>query len=453
MEDNGKIQEKVFKEISLSTSGSLPTGEGGGRGRSRHTFSVIGITDSRKQWFPPEVMEVIKAGKVFSGGKRHHEIMIGFLPENAVWIDITVPLSDVFRQYEAYDDIVVFASGDPLFFGFANTIQRECPGCEMKVYPSFNSLQMLAHRMCLPYHDMHVVSLTGRPWDKFDEALINGEALIGVLTDKKNTPQAIWQRMQDYGYTNYTMTIGENLGNEEKERIIEVQPPRPPRGSPLDTSSRYGVSSEGSLLYKNSPLGGGGALNCLILQKTHSRPRPFGISETEFHLLNGRAKMITKMPIRLMSLSMMQLRERKTMWDVGFCTGSVSIEAKLQFPHLKITAFEVREEGRELLEINSRKFGTPGIDAVIGDFLQLDISGYPKPDAVFIGGHGGKLPEMMEKIYQELTEGGVIVLNTVVQSSYDAFMESAKKLNMTLEEPVRIALDGFNPITILKATK
>ena len=390
---------------------------------SQAKYAVIGITDSRHQWFPPEVMEVIKAGKVFSGGKRHHEIMKDFLPKNAVWIDITVPLSDVFRQYESYDDIVVFASGDPLFFGFANTIQRECPGCEMKVYPSFNSLQVLAHRMCIPYHDMHVVSLTGRPWDKFDEALINGEPLIGVLTDKKNTPQAIWQRMQDYGYTNYTMTIGENLGNEEKERIYE--PSSPPRGS----------------------------LNCLILQKTSPRPRPFGIPEAEFHLLNGRAKMITKMPIRLISLSMMQLRERKTMWDVGFCTGSVSIEAKLQFPHLKIIAFEVREEGRELMEINSSKFGTPGIDAVIGDFLQLDLSDYPKPDAVFIGGHGGKLPEMMEKIYSELTEGGVIVMNTVVQSSYDAFMESAKKLNMTLEEPVRIALDDFNPITILKATK
>ena len=391
-------------------------------------YVVIGITDSRKQWFPPEVMEVIKAGKVFSGGKRHHEIMMDFLPDDAVWIDITVPLSEVFKQYEQYDDIVVFASGDPLFFGFANTIQRECPGCEMKVYPSFNSLQMLAHRMCLPYHDMHVVSLTGRPWDKFDEALINGEPLIGVLTDKKNTPQAIWQRMQDYGYTNYTMTIGENLGNEETERIYEVD-------------NNYQLSI---INYQ---------LNCLILQRQFSRPRPFGIPEAEFHLLNGRTKMITKMPIRLMSLSMMQLRERKTMWDVGFCTGSVSIEAKLQFPHLKITAFEVREEGRELMEINSRKFGTPGIDAVIGDFLQLDLSDYPKPDAVFIGGHGGKLPEMMEKIYAELTEGGVIVMNTVVQSSYDAFMESAKKLNMTLEEPVRIALDDFNPITILKATK
>ena len=395
---------------------------------SQSKYAVIGITDSRHQWFPPEVMEVIKSGKVFSGGKRHHEIMKDFLPKNAVWIDITVPLSDVFKQYEAYDDIVVFASGDPLFFGFANTIQRECPGCEMKVYPSFNSLQMLAHRMCIPYHDMHVVSLTGRPWDKFDEALINGEPLIGVLTDKKNTPQAIWQRMQDYGYTNYKMTIGENLGNEETERI-------------------YGVDNNYQLSIINFQL------NCLLLQKTSTRPRPFGIPESAFHLLDGRSKMITKMPIRLISLSMMQLRERKTMWDVGFCTGSVSIEAKLQFPHLKITAFEVREEGRELMEKNSRKFGAPGIETIIGDFLQVDVSGYPKPDAVFIGGHGGRLPEMMKKTYQELENGGVIVMNTVVQSSYDAFVQTAKELNMTLEEPVRIALDDFNPITILKATK
>jgi precorrin-6Y C5,15-methyltransferase (decarboxylating) len=282
--------------------------------------------------------------------------------------------------------------------------------------------------MCIPYHDMHVVSLTGRPWDKFDEALINGESLIGVLTDKKNTPQAIWQRMQAYGYTNYKMTVGENLGNEETERI-------------------YGVDNNYQLSIINFQL------NCLLLQKTSTRPRPFGIPESAFHLLDGRSKMITKMPIRLISLSLMQLRDHKSMWDVGFCTGSVSIEAKLQFPHLKITAFEVREEGRELMEKNSRKFGAPGIETIIGDFLQVDISCYPKPDAVFIGGHGGRLPEMMNKIYQKLEEGGVIVMNTVVQSSYDAFVQTAKELKMTLEEPVRIALDDFNPITILKATK
>ena len=96
-------------------------------------FVVIGITDNPHPWFPPEVMEIIKQGKVFSGGKRHHELVSPFLPEDAEWIDITVPLDNVFEQYNVQCSmfnvqcVCVFASGDPLFFGFANTIKRKMP--------------------------------------------------------------------------------------------------------------------------------------------------------------------------------------------------------------------------------------------------------------------------------------------------------------------------------------
>ena len=63
-------------------------------------FIVIGITDNQNPWFPPKVMEIIKQGKVFSGGKRHHEIVAPLLPANAEWIEITVPLDTVFEQYK-----------------------------------------------------------------------------------------------------------------------------------------------------------------------------------------------------------------------------------------------------------------------------------------------------------------------------------------------------------------
>ena len=64
-------------------------------------FIVIGITDSHRPFFPPEVLEVIKRGKVFSGGKRHHEIVATLLPSDAEWIDITVPLDAVFERYSS----------------------------------------------------------------------------------------------------------------------------------------------------------------------------------------------------------------------------------------------------------------------------------------------------------------------------------------------------------------
>ncbi len=384
--------------------------------------AIVGISDQRTQWFNPEVSSVISKGKVFSGGKRHHEIMANYLPANSLWIDITVPLSGVFEQYKQFDDIVIIASGDPLFYGFAATVQRECPECEITVYPWFNSLQMLAHRMCLPYQDMRVVSLTGRPWDKFDEAIINGETLIGCLTDRNKTPNAIWKRMQEYGYDNYKMTVGENLGNENEEHVGE-----------------FCMDREYSLP------------NCVILQKTADRNRPFGIPEQDFHLLNGRVNMITKMPIRLLSLSMLDLRYKHSFWDVGFCTGSVSIEAKLQFPYLNVTAFEIREEGRELMQLNSRKFGTPGITTVIGDFLEQDLSLYPAPDAIFIGGHGGRLKEMIMRLKSVMSPTCDIVFNSVSEDSKQLFEEGISEAGMRITSCTRMTIDEHNPIYILKA--
>ncbi len=390
-------------------------------------FIVIGITDNHRPFFQPEVLEIIKNGKVFSGGKRHHEIVAPLLLDDAEWIDITVPLDAVFKQY--HDEVVVFASGDPLFFGFANTLQREFPDAEMVVYPTFNSLQMLAHRMVIPYHDMHIVSLTGRPWDKLDEALINGYPLIGCLTDKQKTPHAIHQRMREYGYDNYVMTVGEHLGNDTSERV-----------------SRYDSTTD----YDNP--------NCVILQQTETRFRRFGIPDQEFTLLDGREKMITKMPIRLLTLQALELPKRKVFWDNGFCTGSVSIEAKLQFPHLQIEAFEIRPECEAIINENARRFGAPGINIHIGDFLETDISSLPHPDAVFIGGHGGRLKEIMEKVLTVLTPDGVIVMNSVVApkvttDSHQLWDEACAALGLKQEPPTRIQLNDNHPITILKCRR
>ena len=66
---------------------------------------------------------------------------------------------------------------------------------------------------------MRIVSLTGRPWPEFDKALIERAGKIGVLTDREHTPAAIARRMLDYGYDNYTMHVGEHLGNPDDERI------------------------------------------------------------------------------------------------------------------------------------------------------------------------------------------------------------------------------------------
>ena len=403
-------------------------------------FIVIGITDNPTPYFPPEVKEIIAKGQLFSGGRRHHEIMSPLLPESSTWVDITAPLDAVFERYaqlaqsttwqEAPPTVVVFASGDPLFFGFANTIRRKMPEAEVVTYPTFNSLQMLAHRLVMPYHNMRIVSLTGRPWHEFDRALIEHSAKIGVLTDHEHTPAAIAQRMLDYGYDNYTMVVGEHLGNPCQERVKSL-------------SLKAASSSEFT-----TP-------NCLIITSKQERKPWFGIPDSAFEHLDGRAKMITKMPIRLLTLQALELTGRKVFWDIGFCTGSVSIEARRLFPHVHVEAFEIRPECEAIIKENARRFGTPGISVHMGDFLATDVTTIPRPDAVFIGGHGGKLKEIMAKVLTVLTADGVIVFNSVTSpavhtDSRRLFEEACAELGLKQESAMRIVLDENNPIEIMK---
>ena len=419
-------------------------------------FTVIGISDAPEPFFTPEVKAIIQQGKVFSGGKRHHEIVASLLPANAQWIDITTPLDAVFEKYQLsainyqLSTIIVFASGDPLFFGFANTIHKKMPEAEIVLYPTFNSLQMLAHRLVMPYHDMHIVSLTGRPWPEFDKALIERTKKIGILTDKEHTPAAIAQRMIDYGYTNYQMHVGEHLGNPQLEKVTTLS---------LEEASKHDFAMPNCLIIESSersalPLGSS-------KNPCHPCLKQFGIHDSDFTLLDGREKMITKMPIRLLTLQALDLPNRRVFWDIGFCTGSVSIEARLQFPHLQVCAFEIRPECEAIIQENARRFGAPGIDIHIGDFLETDISALPHPDAVFIGGHGGHLKEIMAKVKTVLADNGVIVFNSVTSpvvtqmtdrpSSRQLWDEACTALHLSQEPPLQIQLNDYNPIEILKA--
>ena len=431
-------------------------------------FVIIGITDHPAPWFPPEVLDVIRHGRIFSGGKRHHDIVASLLPEGAEWIDITVPLDAVFEQYKTLPQpfpvkdgsgyteghelstplhyregqgggsLIVFASGDPLFFGFANTIRRKMPEAEIVLYPTFNSLQMLAHRLTMPYHDMHIVSLTGRPWPEFDRVLIEKAKKIGVLTDKEHTPAAIARRMLEYGYTGYTMYVGEHLGNPALEKVTT-----------LTLEEAVGKDFE--------------CPNCVILfSPLHHEGKSsyFGIPDSEFTFLDGREKMITKMPIRLLTLQALDLPRRKILWDIGFCTGSVSIEARLQFPHLHIEAFEIRPECEPIIHENARRFGAPGINVHIGDFLETDLSLVTRhfsllPDAVFIGGHGGKLKEIMAKVLTVLAPDGIIAMNSVkaprvTTDSHRLWDEACQQLGLQQAPSMRIVIDEHHPIEILR---
>lgn len=403
-------------------------------------YIIVGLTDDTRPVMDAAVLDAIDRCRLFSGGMRQHIIVAPLLPIASRWIDIVAPIDDLLRQYEeaAEEEMMVFASGDPLFYGIAATIRAREPEAPMTIYPVMNSLATLAHRLLMPYHDMRMLSLTGRPWHLFDGALIEGCGKIGILTDRDHTPRAIADRMMSYGYGQYVMHIGERLGGG-MERVTTMS---------LADAARYDAATP----------------NCVIVEGT-PRERRWGIDDTEIEGLPGRPGMMTKKPIRLLTIEALDLRRHDMLVDVGFCTGSVSIEAKLQFPHIAVVAVEVREECRQIMTRNMRRHGAAGISVVTGDFMDYDIGGLDAVytritglrrkarKAFFIGGHGGMLAPMMARIAGVMARGDVMVMNSVAEQSRRVFEQAAAATGLRMAAPMEVTIDHYNMITIMKCEK
>lgn len=403
-------------------------------------FLVIGITDTAAPQFSDEIRGELASHRLFSGGPRHHELVRPYLPPAHRWVDIGVPMSRVFAQWQAWAEaeaqatgaeptLVVFASGDPLFFGIGATIRRQFPEAEVRVECAPHSLQLLARAMLLPYGHMHVVSLTGRPWQELDRALMERRELIGVLTDTRHTPAAIASRLRAYGYAGrYRLTVGERMGGRH-QRVTTWWP------AEMEADAQF-----------ERPC-------CVMLQAAGPLPpRPFGIADNEFVTLPGRPGMMTKMPIRLLTLQRLDLLDRQVLWDVGACTGSVSVEARLLFPHLQVEAFERREECAGIIAANAARHGAPGIGVHMGDFLAQPLADLPRPDAVFVGGHGGRLIDLLRRLLPRLLPGAVVVMNAVTGESERLFREAAGLLPFRWDTPMRVDIDAYHSIQILKMT-
>jgi precorrin-6Y C5,15-methyltransferase (decarboxylating) len=390
-------------------------------------LTIFGISDAKPVFSKEQQLRISQTAN-FAGGNRHYKLVANFLPQKHHWTNIIAPVSSLFQSIRnTNEDWLIFASGDPLFFGIGNTLKREFENMQIDILPSFNSLQLLGHHFKLPYGEFKTISLTGRDWHEFDKALITGEPRLAILTDRKNTPVAIALRMLEYNYINYKVYYGEHLGGEnEKTKKLSV--------------------TEMAQLEFDTP-------NCFYLEKTDKHIPQKGVLETDFEPLAGRPKMITKMPVRLTTLALMNLTNKHIFWDIGACTGSVSIEARLNYPHLKVLAFEKRPESAGIIKRNSRKFQTPGIDVFINDYLQTEKDKLTPPDAVFLGGYGGRMQTVLNDVKKRMKKDAILAFNSVSAKSKTQFTNWCTQNNYEIKNSTEMQVDKYNRINILIAKK
>jgi precorrin-6Y C5,15-methyltransferase (decarboxylating) len=152
----------------------------------------------------------------------------------------------------------------------------------------------------------------------------------------------------------------------------------------------------------------------------------FGRREDAYQHSGG---LITKAEVRSVVLGALEIPSKGVMWDIGACSGSVSIEAAGLAPGLRIIAVEKNKERIEDIKANIRRYQTLNIDLIEGNAPEV-LEGLPEPDRVFIGGGGGDLLSILKKVIHRLKGRGPVVATAITLES----------LMLLLDKP---ALDGF----------
>ena len=127
--------------------------------------------------------------------------------------------------------------------------------------------------------------------------------------------------------------------------------------------------------------------------------------------------MITKREVRVIALAYLGLRPSDVLWDVGAGSGSIALEAGHLSPGLEVFAIERDHEAVQDVLGNVRGFGLAGIRVVEAEAPEA-FSGLPDPDAVFVGGSGGRLREIVTEAIRRLRPGGRIVINCVTIENF-----------------------------------
>lgn len=391
-------------------------------------YIVVGISNNSDVELNDEVKSLLPVHKIFSGRQRHYEMVKDYLPENHRWIEIKNDMQQVLDEYKkSNESVVVFTSGDPLFYGVANTLKKLQPEVILKVYPYFNSLQLLCHKCNIAYQNSWNTSVHDRSWDELDVALIYQKELIGVLTDAEKNPALIAQRMLTYGFDNYKIIVGEALESKaETIKSLSLQHAANTRFNPL---------------------------NSVLLIRTSQRKRAFGIPDEEFQVVDDIPNLVVKKPVRLMNLSQLDLFNRKTFWDIGFGAGSMSIEVKKQFPFLNVFSFEKRDACEDLLENNTKKHSTPGLTKVMADIIGCDLSIIAPPDTIFLGEQDYNQTDLLKQLDKYLLPKGRIVTNVRDEAAKTQFIDMMRQLNYAVLEPITLKPDDHDPVTVLTVEK
>jgi precorrin-6Y C5,15-methyltransferase (decarboxylating) len=282
----------------------------------------------------------------------------------------------------------LLVSGDTGFYSAAAGLCEALHDFKPRLIPGVSSLNAFFARLRLPWQDAVLFSAHGR---QLEDAAITGlvrrNRLVFCLTG--GNAAALGAALSLAGFENLPVFTGENLGTPE-EKI----------------SSLRVAELSGSTMAPLTVL--------LTVNDNASDALPSGIPEGDF--LRAEHIPMTKSEIRAVALSKLRIKPDYVCYDIGAGTGSVSVEMALQSWRGRVYAIERRGEARSLIGENCRGFHIGNVRIVEGEAPEA-LEALPSPDAVFIGGSGGKVLKIIEALQGKNRDVRIVVSAVTLETS------------------------------------
>ena len=384
---------------------------------------ILGVLDDGVNSLSQSALAHLGQAQLVIGGERTLALFVAHISPTARQRELTGALAQVpewIRAAQAGGQrVVVLATGDPLCHGIAAYLASRLCIEAIEVIPNVSTLQLACARLGLPWQEMKFSSVHSKDagdWVAGSEPSHGLYALLrdirqhdrlAVLTSPFNSPDRIARMLVTEGLADdFEMAVAERLCQSE-ERIVS--------GISIRAATQMPFADPNVVL---------------LWRRTLRAPQVlFGLPDASFEQRYPEKGLITKNEVRAVSLARMQLRTDSVVWDIGAGSGSVGLEAARLCRMGHVYAIEKNVDDSAIVQRNRHAMGISNYSLVHGKAPE-GLQHWPDPDAVFVGGSGGELAQLIRLILQRLKAGGWLVMNFVTLENLGLAIETLKSLGV-----------------------
>ncbi|QUH04444.1 precorrin-6y C5,15-methyltransferase (decarboxylating) subunit CbiE [Saccharopolyspora erythraea] len=322
--------------------------------------TVIGVDGAA---LPDGSADVLEEARLVVGARRHLD---AHAPDHARKLELGPfqPALNALTALSADEHGVVFASGDPGFFGVVRTLRER--GIRCRVLPAISSVQQLMAKAGRSWDDVAVVSPQGRD---ITQALnvCRARPAVAVLTVRGAGPAQLGSGLDGW---RRTLVVAEDIGGPN-ESLTTVDPAEAAARSWREPNIVLCLADPDTVPQRSWHAGG-----------DPLPPEPgWALPEDEFSHRDG---MVTASEVRAVALARLAPRPGTLVWDVGAGSGSVAVECA----RMGAATIAVESDEAQVVRLITNAAGH-GVDVrVVEAAAPQALRGLPKPDAIFIGGGG-----------------------------------------------------------------